>query len=87
MGGRTLDAAARLAFLRGDAALAATILGAAAHRRDIIGVGVWGSRVARREAFVAEVRAALGEDAYAAAHRDGCGLDFNGALDTALRAG
>ncbi len=82
-----LDAAARLAFRRGDALLAATLLGAADHRRDIIGVGVWGSQLTHRDAFVAEVRATLGEDAYAAAHRDGCALDYNDALDTALRAG
>ena len=53
----------------------------------IIGVGVWGSQLTHRDAFVGEVRATLGEDAYAAAHRDGCALDYNDALDTALRAG
>ena len=81
------DAAARLAAARGNAELAAVLIGAADHRRDIIGVGVWGSQLARREALVAGVRAELGDDAYAAAYRDGCGLDYNGALDTALRAG
>lgn len=82
-----LDAAARLAAARGDAELAAVLVGAADHRRDIIGVGVWGSQLARRDRFVEGLRATLGEDAYAAAHRDGCALDYNDALDTALRAG
>lgn len=82
-----LDAAARLACARDDPDLAAELIGAADHRRDIIGVGVWGSQLARRDAFVAELRARLGEDAYASAHRDGCRLDYEGALDSALRAG
>ncbi|MFN8026086.1 MAG: hypothetical protein U0W40_06960 [Acidimicrobiia bacterium] len=82
-----LDAAARLAHARNDDLLAATLLGAADHRRDIIGVAVWGSQLARREALLAEVRAAVGEDAYAAAYRDGCRLDYEAALDAGLRAG
>jgi predicted ATPase len=85
--GYLLDAAARLAAVRGDVTLAAVLIGAADHRREIIGVGVWGSQLTRREAFVAGLHAQLGEDAYAAAHGQGGELDYEEALDAALRAG
>jgi predicted ATPase len=83
--GYLLDAASRLAALRGDPTLAAVLTGAADHRREIIGVGVWGSQLRRREAFVAGLHAELGEAAYAAAYGQGYGLDYEEALDAALR--
>jgi len=76
-----LDAAARLAATQGDAARAATLLGAAANLRAAAGVSVWGSQLDRRERLIAQLRTALGAPAYEDASAHGAAMRYLEALD------
>jgi hypothetical protein len=79
-----LDAAARVAAVRGDHARAARLLGAAAHMREVAGVSVWGSQLERRRRLVDEVHAALGDHAFAAATAEGAALRYSAAVAEAV---
>jgi predicted ATPase len=79
-----LDAAARLALLQDDAPRSAALVSAAEHCRSMIGVGVWGSQLQRRAAFVDDLRSRLGDEAFETASDAGHRLGYFEALDLAV---
>jgi predicted ATPase len=76
-----LDAAARVAVARGDDVLAARLVGAADHRREVVGIGVWGSQLVRRDAMIEGMVVRLGDEAFARAHAVGAALGYGECLD------
>jgi hypothetical protein len=82
-----LDAAARLSGRRRDRRKATLLLGAADHLRESIGVPVWGSQLGRRQALLADLRAALGAPSFGEALAAGARLAYVDALDAAAPNG
>jgi predicted ATPase len=75
-----LDGAARLALRVGDAERATRLIGAATQLRASAGVSVWGSQLERRDRFIDELRALLGDEAFAAATEVGSALCYADAV-------
>jgi predicted ATPase len=81
-----LDSVAHLAAHEQNPTAAARLVGAASHLRATAGVSVWGSQLERRNRFVDQLRADLGDKAFATAHAAGEQLSYADALDEATQA-
>ncbi len=75
-----LEGAARLAAHRRDPERAARLLGAASEMRSSTDVAVWGSQLARRDRFAAELSSTVGPQIFAAAMASGRALDYTSAV-------
>jgi predicted ATPase len=81
-----LDGFAGVAFAQGRPEVAARLIGAAAHAREVVGVAVWPAMQPLAQAMVASVRGALGHSAYARATGEGAAMRTADALSYARRA-
>ena len=84
--GYCLDGFASIAFAQGRPEVAARLIGAAAHAREVVGVAVWPAMQPLALALVAAVRGALGDSAYEAATGEGAAMHITDALSYARRA-
>ena len=82
----TLDGFAGIALAQGRAPVAARLLGASAHAREVVGVAVWPGMRPLAEAMTAAVAASVGEPDYAAARAEGARMRTPDALAYALSA-
>ncbi|HEX6754433.1 MAG TPA: DUF4062 domain-containing protein [Mycobacteriales bacterium] len=82
----TLDGFAGIALAQGRAPVAARLLGASSHAREVVGVAVWPGMRPLAEAMTAAVAAAVGEPDYAAARAEGARMRTPDALAYALSA-
>ncbi|HEX8064898.1 MAG TPA: tetratricopeptide repeat protein [Thermoleophilaceae bacterium] len=77
---QSLDAVAEVSAGLGDRARAARLLGAAERARRDLGLVRWGHHRPRAEALERDLRAALGDEPFGAALRDGAGLGLDDAV-------
>jgi predicted ATPase len=84
--GYCLDGFASIAFAQGRPEVAARLIGAAAHAREVVGVAVWPAMQPLAQALVAAVRGALGDSAYEGATGEGAAMRTTDALSYARRA-
>ncbi len=75
-----LDGFAGIAMVQGRPAVAARLLGASAHARDVVGVAVWPGLAPLAEMMLATVSGALGEAAFDRARADGAAMRTADAL-------
>ena len=79
-----LEGLAGIAMAQGKVPVAAMLLGAAAHAREVVGVAVWPAMRPLSDAFAAGVAAAAGEPAYGRARAEGARMRAADALAYAL---
>jgi predicted ATPase len=81
-----LTGLAGVAFTQARPQVAARLVGAAEHARQVVGVGVWPGMQASTNALVEQIGAALGQRSFADARAQGARMRVPDALDYALAA-